>query len=124
MIRRDFLPRGNGCVTRCPLVLTLVHSEEDKEVVTFNPSCDGEGEVSFENPNWDVIRREIEQRMVLKAGNNCNIVDEPIAIRLTSRHVPDLELVDLPGFTRNPKRNPIKKFLSFQTVALNCAYQH
>ncbi len=90
-----------------------MHSEEDKEVVTFNPSCDdGEGEVSFENPNWDSIRREIEQRMVLKAGNNCNIVDEPIAIRLTSRNVPDLELVDLPGFTRNPKRNPIKSFLS------------
>jgi len=29
-VGKDFLPRGSGTVTRCPLVLNMVHSHSDR----------------------------------------------------------------------------------------------
>jgi dynamin 1-like protein len=34
------------------------------------------------------------------AGNGCNIVDEPIKLRIYSYDCPDLTMIDLPGITR------------------------
>ena len=48
------------------------------------------------------MRREIESRTMARAGNNKGISKEPIKIVMISPDVPDLELIDLPGFTRNP----------------------
>ena len=48
------------------------------------------------------ISREIVERTKEIAGNNQGISKEPIRILLTSSDIPDLELIDLPGFTRNP----------------------
>ncbi len=55
------------------------------------------------DPDWDDVRREIETRTKAKAGSNSRISEDPIAMRVESPHMPDLELVDLPGLTRNPR---------------------
>ena len=51
------------------------------------------------------VRHEIEVRTMSRAGNNRGISREPIKITITSTDVPDLEIIDLPGFTRNPVGN-------------------
>ncbi len=111
LVRRDFLPRGEGCVTRCPLVLTLRNTRGlggseggGDEVVTFYADAGGRNpQRVMANPAWDDVRREIEDRTRSKAGGNANIVDDPIVMRIDSPNVIDLELVDLPGLTRNPR---------------------
>ncbi|KAH9991155.1 Dynamin central region-domain-containing protein [Russula vinacea] len=96
IVGRDFLPRGQGIVTRRPLVLQLVHTpgdgEEwgqflhvDKRFVDFNE-----------------IRREIEQETFRVAGQNKGVSKLPIHLRICSPNVLDLTLVDLPGLTKIP----------------------
>ncbi len=78
-MRRDFLPRGEGCVTRCPLVLTLRHDPDagDREVVTFidgRNGMSGNENNKMVNPDWGDVRREIEERTRNKAGREAKYV--------------------------------------------------
>ena len=62
IVGRDFLPRGNGIVTRCPLVLNLRRLEEKEgqekppadEYATFSHA---DGKIWT---NFDLVRQEIE----------------------------------------------------------------
>lgn len=97
IVGRDFLPRGQGIVTRRPLVLQLVHTPADdggewgqflhldKRFVDFNE-----------------IRREIEQETFRVAGQNKGVSKLPIHLKICSPNVLDLTLVDLPGLTKIP----------------------
>ncbi|XP_069886832.1 interferon-induced GTP-binding protein Mx2-like [Dipodomys merriami] len=90
------LPRGSGIVTRCPLVLRLKKlgqeeawrakiSYQDKEVEITDASC---------------VEKEINKAQVLIAGQGLGISAELISLEVSSPHVPDLTLIDLPGITR------------------------
>ncbi len=70
MVRRDFLPRGEGCVTRRPLVLTLRNDLDagDGEVVTFLDDNGGNDSLRMINPDWSEVKREIEERTKSRAG--------------------------------------------------------
>lgn len=91
LVGKDFLPRGSGIVTRCPLVLRLspgpAGSEEygefshkpDKKYTNFNEICS-----------------EIERRTE-EVGGKTGISPNPILLTITSPHVLAMTLIDLPG---------------------------
>nr|AFU81318.1 myxovirus (influenza virus) resistance 1 [Saimiri sciureus] len=90
------LPRGSGIVTRCPLVLKLkklVNEEEWKGKVSYR---DFETEIS----DASEVEREVNKAQNTIAGEGMGISHELITLEISSRDVPDLTLIDLPGITR------------------------
>nr|AFU81308.1 myxovirus (influenza virus) resistance 1 [Lagothrix lagotricha] len=90
------LPRGSGIVTRCPLVLKLkklVNEEEWKGKVSYQ---DFEIEIS----NASEVEKEVNKAQNTIAGEGMGISHELITLEISSRDVPDLTLIDLPGITR------------------------
>lgn len=112
IVRRDFLPRGSGIVTRRPLVIRLfkITNQEPNGVELSNGISDNDhyGDyVKFKHTdrtflNFDDVREEIERETERLCGANKGIRDEPIVIGVYSRNVVNLTLVDLPGLTKNP----------------------
>lgn len=97
IVRRDFLPRGTGIVTRCPLQLTLLNDPtvpHDQEYGEFS-HLPGK-----KFTNFDEIREEIIDRTNQLAGPSKNVVDDPILLTIRSPDVVNLILVDLPGLTQ------------------------
>ncbi|EAN82315.1 dynamin, putative, partial [Trypanosoma cruzi] len=96
IVGKDFLPRGSGIVTRCPLVLQLVQlpktSEEEWGEFLHKPN----------KKYFDFleINEEIKHRTVEIAGNSA-ISERPINLKVYSKNVLNLTLVDLPGLVMN-----------------------
>ncbi|XP_006156437.1 interferon-induced GTP-binding protein Mx1 [Tupaia chinensis] len=90
------LPRGSGIVTRCPLVLKLKKLiNEDK----------WRGKVSYQDIEVEItdpskVEPEINKAQNVIAGEGMGISHELISLEVSSPHVPDLTLIDLPGITR------------------------
>ncbi|KAL8435919.1 hypothetical protein ACSSS7_002119 [Eimeria intestinalis] len=97
----DFLPRGDGVVTRRPLELRLVHLSENEhapeEAYAVFDQCKEKKYTNFEE-----VRKEIERLTDEVAGKNKGIVDSPIVLTVYATRCPDLSLIDLPGITRVP----------------------
>eukprot|EP00916_Digyalum_oweni_P024068 GHVL01039825.1.p1 GENE.GHVL01039825.1~~GHVL01039825.1.p1 ORF type:complete len:586 (+),score=61.10 GHVL01039825.1:47-1804(+) len=97
IVGKDFLPRGNGIVTRRPLLLQLIHIKNGTlEWGEFNHSPN----VKFED--FSEIRREIERETERITGRNKIISPHPIGLKIFSPNVIDLTLIDLPGITKIP----------------------
>jgi len=101
----DFLPRGEGVVTRMPLELRLVRlpvqsGEEPKPYAKFKGETETIEDLSLLR---DLIEKKQEQ-----IGDGKQIIDKPIVLIIYSPFVPDLSLVDLPGITRVPIGNQPK----------------
>lgn len=94
IVGRDFLPRGSGIVTRCPLQLKLVKIQEDVEYGVFSHLVD----LRFEN--FEDIREEISIRTQDLTGNGKTITTKPIDLTIYSPRVLDISLVDLPGIVK------------------------
>ncbi|BGP31553.1 Dynamin-related GTPase protein [Rhodotorula toruloides] len=125
VVGRDFLPRGQGIVTRRPLVLQLVHTP-----APLSSSPPSFAEPSSANPHLTLpassaasgapqeygeflhidkrfydfgeIRKEIENETLRVAGGNKGISRLPIHLKIYSPNVLNLTLVDLPGLTKIP----------------------
>lgn len=95
----DFLPRGDGVVTRRPLELRLTHLPESADIKPFARFEEIKGETFTD---FKVVRQKIEELTDKKAGTNKNIIDDPIVLNISSHTCPDLTLIDLPGITRIP----------------------
>ncbi|XP_025206708.1 dynamin isoform X1 [Melanaphis sacchari] len=93
-VGRDFLPRGSGIVTRRPLILQLINSTLEYGEFLH---CKGK-----KFPDFDEIRREIENETDRMTGSNKGISNIPINLRVYSPNVLNLTLVDLPGMTKVP----------------------
>ncbi|VUZ55060.1 unnamed protein product [Hymenolepis diminuta] len=109
IVGRDFLPRGSGIVTRRPLVLQLVHVEEDDNNIKKE---EGDG-VSIEwakflhqrdrvYTDFDEVRAEIVAETARLAGTGKGVHSEAIHLKIYSPKVLNLTLVDLPGITKVP----------------------
>uniref|UniRef100_A0A2K5MMW6 MX dynamin like GTPase 1 n=1 Tax=Cercocebus atys TaxID=9531 RepID=A0A2K5MMW6_CERAT len=90
------LPRGSGIVTRCPLVLKL------KKLVNED---EWRGKVSYQDYETEIldaseVEEEINKAQNTIAGEGMGISHELITLEISSRDVPDLTLIDLPGITR------------------------
>lgn len=99
VVGRDFLPRGTGIVTKRPLVLQLVHTED--------PSQPDYGEFlhtgSRKWMDFDAMSNEIEAETIRHLGKVRKPVSpEPIQLTVYSSKVPNLTLVDMPGLTKVP----------------------
>jgi dynamin 1-like protein len=104
IVGKDFLPRGSGIVTRCPLVLQLKrignsNQQIENEAVEYGEFLHKKGERYYD---FARIREEIESQTSKIAGDNKNISDIPISLTIYSPSVVDLTMVDLPGITKVP----------------------
>jgi GTP-binding protein EngB required for normal cell division len=89
-------PRGDNMVTRRPIELTLVHTPDDgsggpREYGVF-PGLGGQKVTSFPS-----IQRTLTELNVA-VPSSIAVSSDPIHLRIHSPHVPDLTLVDLPGY--------------------------
>ena len=107
LVRKDFLPRGTGVVTRSPLQLRL----RSVPTVAQRPDCSDMPSVdewaTFQHipgkifTDFGAVRQEIAAQTARLAGSNKGISSTPIVLSVFSPHVLNLTLVDLPGITRN-----------------------
>ncbi|KAJ7281990.1 Dynamin central region-domain-containing protein [Mycena rebaudengoi] len=105
IVGRDFLPRGQGIVTRRPLVLQLIHTPESDESSPSSPTFREWAQflhIDKRFTDFNEIRKEIEQETFRVAGQNKGVSKLPISLRIYSPDVLDLTLVDLPGLTKIP----------------------
>ncbi|XP_060584771.1 dynamin-1-like isoform X4 [Ruditapes philippinarum] len=93
-VGRDFLPRGNGIVTRRPLVLQLIYGPAE-----YAEFLHQKGK---KYTDFDQVRKEIEAETDRVTGGNKGISNIPINLRVYSPHVLNLTLIDLPGMTKVP----------------------
>ena len=98
----DFLPRGDGVVTRRPLELRLCHITHGEPWAIFEERK----ETKF--TDFIKVRETIEALTDEVCKTDKNIVDKPIVLNVYSQTCPDLTLVDLPGVTRVPVGNQPK----------------
>lgn len=92
IVGKDFLPRGCGIVTRRPLVLQLINSQNE-----YGEFLHKRG-IKFEN--FEDIRKEIEIETDRITGKTKNISKDPINLTIYSPNVINLTLIDLPGLTK------------------------
>lgn len=89
--------RGDNMVTRRPIELTLIHtpvrpgSNEPQEYGEF-PSL-GLGKIT----NFEQIQRTLTDLNLAVPASEC-VSNDPIDLRIYSPHVPDLTMIDLPGY--------------------------
>ena len=94
-VGKDFLPRGQGIVTRRPLIIQM-HHNSDSEWAEFLHTK------SKKFYDFSAVRQEIQEETDREVGKNKAISRKPIHLRIYSPHVLDLTLVDLPGLTKVP----------------------
>lgn len=93
----DFLPRGTNIVTRRPTIIQLNYTHyADKEWAEFSHK---QGEKYFD---FAKVKEEIENDTDRVAGRNKDISNKPIIVKIFSKNVVDLTLVDLPGIAKVP----------------------
>eukprot|EP00041_Stephanoeca_diplocostata_P020828 m.474106 g.474106 ORF g.474106 m.474106 type:complete len:848 (+) comp21671_c0_seq1:114-2657(+) len=123
IVGRDFLPRGTGIVTRVPLIMQLTNvpplRAREAASATSSPSRASvptagtptyprnveEWATFLHNPqrtytDFDEVRAEIDAQTVRIVGDQKNVADKPIHLRIFSPHVLNLTMVDLPGITK------------------------
>ncbi|KAJ3984431.1 P-loop containing nucleoside triphosphate hydrolase protein [Lentinula detonsa] len=98
IVGHEFLPKGNNMVTRRPIELTLVHTPTPPG---GKPSEYGEfpglglGKIhSFS----DIQRTLTDMNLAVPASEA--VSNDPIDLRIYSPFVPDLTLIDLPGYVQ------------------------
>lgn len=92
----DFLPRGDGVVTRRPLELRLNHTPDGSTpYAIFSEEIPGKKFYKFPE-----VRMAIEELTDKVCGKRKDIIDKPIVLNVFSPTCPDLTLIDLPGITK------------------------
>lgn len=122
IVGKSFLPRGAGIVTRCPLVLQLVHLQEGQDdYAIFNHNT------KKRFTDYKLIRDEIEAETERLAGANKNVCNKPINLKMCSNSLLDLTLIDLPGIMKIPVgdqpkdiENQVRKLILHYIKKPNC----
>ncbi|KAJ1985040.1 mitochondrial dynamin GTPase Msp1 [Dimargaris cristalligena] len=99
IVGQHFLPKGSNMVTRRPIELTLVHTPHSTEQYGEFPEL-GLGKIH----DFDQIRKTLTDLNLAVPDSEC-VSDKPIDLRIYSAQVPDLKLVDLPGYIQIHNRN-------------------
>ncbi|KAI9753107.1 MAG: dynamin-like GTPase mgm1, partial [Lichina confinis] len=92
IVGHEFLPKGSNMVTRRPIELTLVNTPEAKAEYGEFPAL-GLGKVT----DFSQIQRTLTDLNLAVPEAEC-VSDEPIQLTIHSPNVPDLSLIDLPGY--------------------------
>ncbi|KAI0303771.1 P-loop containing nucleoside triphosphate hydrolase protein [Multifurca ochricompacta] len=98
IVGHEFLPKGNNMVTRRPIELTLIHTPTGTNGQTVEygefPSL-GLGKIT----DFSQIQKTLTDLNLAVPASEA-VSDEPIELRIYSSNVPDLTLIDLPGYVQ------------------------
>ncbi|WFD18879.1 mitochondrial dynamin GTPase Msp1 [Malassezia caprae] len=100
IVGHEFLPKGNNMVTRRPIELTLVHVSKDREpadgIVEYGefPGT-GMGKIT----DFTKIQKILYDMNMSVPQHEC-VSESPIELHIHSPDVPDLSLIDLPGYVQ------------------------
>ncbi|KAJ3388853.1 dynamin-like GTPase mgm1 [Entophlyctis sp. JEL0112] len=99
IVGHEFLPKGSNMVTRRPIELTLIHSPDSKEEYGEFPQL-GLGKIG----DFKKIQKTLTDLNLAVPDVEC-VSTKPIELKIYSPNVPDLTLVDLPGYIQVHSRN-------------------
>lgn len=103
IVGHEFLPKGSNMVTRRPIELTLVNTPEAKAEYGEFPAL-GLGKIT----DFSVIQRTLTDLNMAVPAEQC-VTDDPIQLSIYSPNVPDLSLIDLPGYIQvQAKDQPVE----------------
>ncbi|KAF1957822.1 hypothetical protein CC80DRAFT_534344 [Byssothecium circinans] len=92
IVGHEFLPKGHNMVTRRPIELTLVHAPDAHAEYAEFPAL-GLGKVT----DFAHVQKTLTDLNLAVPVRDC-VSDDPIQLRIHSPNVPDLSLIDLPGY--------------------------
>ena len=92
IVGHEFLPKGLNMVTRRPIELTLVNTPDGKTDYAEFPSL-GLGKLT----DFTHVQQTLTELNMAIPPEQC-VSDDPIHLRIHSANVPDLSLIDLPGY--------------------------
>lgn len=92
IVGHEFLPKGSNMVTRRPIELTLVNTPEARAEYGEFPAL-GLGKIT----DFSQIQKTLTDLNLAVPAEEC-VTDDPIQLRIYSPNVPDLSLIDLPGY--------------------------
>lgn len=92
IVGHEFLPKGSNMVTRRPIELTLVNTPDAKAEYGEFPAL-GLGKVT----DFLQIQKTLTDLNLAVPEKEC-VSDDPIQLRIYSPRIPDLSLIDLPGY--------------------------
>ncbi len=92
IVGHEFLPKGSNMVTRRPIELTLVNTADASVEYGEFPTL-GLGRIT----DFSQIQRTLTDLNLAVPERDC-VSDDPIQLRICSPNVPDLSLIDLPGY--------------------------
>ena len=92
IVGHEFLPKGNNMVTRRPIELTLVNTPDAHAEYGEFPAL-GLGKIT----DFSQIQKTLTDLNLAVPAEDC-VTDDPIQLRIFSPNVPDLSLIDLPGY--------------------------
>ncbi|KAI7878295.1 hypothetical protein K492DRAFT_212582 [Lichtheimia hyalospora FSU 10163] len=99
IVGHEFLPKGSNMVTRRPIELTLIHTPgEDEEYGEF-PQL-GLGKMH----DFKKVQKTLVDMNLAVSEEEC-VSDKPIELKIYSPNVPDLTLIDLPGYIQISNKN-------------------
>ncbi|KAG7123378.1 Protein msp1 like protein [Verticillium longisporum] len=92
LVGHEFLPKGSNMVTRRPIELTLVNTPDSAAEYGEFPDLGLRRITDFSS-----IQRTLTELNLAVPDSQC-VSDDPIHLTVYSPHVPDLSLIDLPGY--------------------------
>lgn len=92
IVGHEFLPKGSNMVTRRPIELTLVNTPDASAEWGEFPAL-GLGKIT----DFTQIQKTLTDLNLAVPAQDC-VSDDPIQLRICSPNVPDLSLIDLPGY--------------------------
>ncbi|KAL9127883.1 MAG: hypothetical protein Q9217_003319 [Psora testacea] len=92
IVGHEFLPKGSNMITRRPIELTLVNTPDAQAEYGEFPSL-GLGKIT----DFTHIQRTLTDLNLAVPAADC-VSDDPIQLTICSPNVPDLSLIDLPGY--------------------------
>ncbi|CAI7650991.1 hypothetical protein N7533_009502 [Penicillium manginii] len=92
IVGHEFLPKGSNMVTRRPIELTLVNTPNAQAEYGEFPAL-GLGKIT----DFSSIQRTLTDLNLAVPEKDC-VSDDPIQLTIYSPNVPDLSMIDLPGY--------------------------
>ncbi|KAL9056781.1 MAG: hypothetical protein Q9162_002752 [Coniocarpon cinnabarinum] len=92
IVGHEFLPKGSNMVTRRPIELTLVNTPDAHAEYGEFPAL-GLGKIT----DFSQVQKTLRDLNLAVPEKDC-VSDDPIQLRIYSPRVPDLSMIDLPGY--------------------------
>ncbi|KAL9034654.1 MAG: hypothetical protein Q9214_006949, partial [Letrouitia sp. 1 TL-2023] len=92
IVGHEFLPKGSNMITRRPIELTLVNTPDALAEYGEFPAL-GLGKIT----DFSQIQRTLTDLNLAVPVSDC-VSDDPIQLSIHSPNIPDLSLIDLPGY--------------------------